>query len=270
MMQEKIRIIVQTLSTDVMLKDYGINPEDSNDTLGIQFLKAIKKSQGAYYLTFTPTNTALDYLLVTYNNEVIAFAGVKWDKLDDTVDKGEKTYKSKLILKEDEVYAIRGLSKRKLKQNMENNGITWGSNQRPYISYTAERNDLISDLLDCGAAVARVDLNSNNPYVDNLACNEIRCIIDDSECRSFYTEKGVCYNESHHLIPKKYAEEFPEGDVEDKRNRVPLCPLHHRMIHLAQKKDRDKLIDNLYEKQISQLREAGLGITKERLMELYD
>ena len=92
-----------------------------------------------------------------------------------------------------------------------------------------------------------------------------------SDCTSerFLNRKGDAYYERHHFIPKKYRDRF-ETSVNHVSNLIPLCPCHHRMIHLGNKEKRDKIIEVIYSTQIEALRNAGLYIDKEELKELYD
>lgn len=73
--------------------------------------------------------------------------------------------------------------------------------------------------------------------------------------------------EPHHLVPLRFANEFPYSlDVEE--NIVSLCPLCHRQLHHGQ--EREELLKKLYEDRKELLQSAGIEVTWDRLLSMYE
>lgn len=77
------------------------------------------------------------------------------------------------------------------------------------------------------------------------------------------------YVESHHLIPMKYYDEF-QYSIDNEADIVALCPNCHRLLHFGRFEDKKVLLDKLYYKHIESLKKAGIEITLERLLEMYE
>lgn len=69
----------------------------------------------------------------------------------------------------------------------------------------------------------------------------------DIKHETFLTKKNIKYMEVHHLIPLKYQELFDENYILDRvENLVVLCPTCHRAIHYGTKKEKEKILEPLY------------------------
>lgn len=82
----------------------------------------------------------------------------------------------------------------------------------------------------------------------------------------FARKNGLPYTEVHHLIPLAFHEKF-SNSLDVPANIVSLCSSCHNEIHYG--KDAKRLIDRLFESRKAGLAQAGLEITKERLLSMY-
>ena len=104
--------------------------------------------------------------------------------------------------------------------------------------------------------------------------SQFKCVFDNSH-ETFQTAKGVPYMEGHHLIPctvsnvEYYWDKYGRN-IDCVENIICLCPTCHRRIHFGSKEEKERIIKVLYKKQISSLRTAGLDISIDELLSLYD
>ena len=113
-------------------------------------------------------------------------------------------------------------------------------------------------------------------YISKQALREanFKCVFDNSH-ETFQTAKGVPYMEGHHLIPctvsnvEYYWDKYGRN-IDCVENIICLCPTCHRRIHFGSKEEKERIIKVLYKKQISSLRSAGLDISIDELLSLYD
>ena len=89
-----------------------------------------------------------------------------------------------------------------------------------------------------------------------------------SDHQSFISKRtNKPYMETHHLIPLEFWESFNYSlDVE--ANIICLCSNCHNQIHYG--RDAEDLIVKLYEKRIHELESAGIYISKEQLLGMYN
>lgn len=73
--------------------------------------------------------------------------------------------------------------------------------------------------------------------------------------------------EGHHLIPMSYQNEF-KNSIDVISNIVTLCPNCHRAIHHS--KEKEKLIEKLYNLRKDKLIKQGIEIDFDYLMNMYD
>lgn len=107
-----------------------------------------------------------------------------------------------------------------------------------------------------------------------LRMANFKCLFDNSH-ETFLTNKGNPYMEGHHLIPctVSNAENFWSKygrNIDCVENIVCLCPTCHRRIHFGSNDEKDTIIRFLYEKQIASLQAAGLDISIDELLALYN
>lgn len=77
---------------------------------------------------------------------------------------------------------------------------------------------------------------------------------------------GKKYMEAHHLIPLAFHKSF-ENSLDHIANVICLCSECHNRIHYGI--DADLLITKFYNERKERLEEAGIGISLERLLEMY-
>ena len=77
---------------------------------------------------------------------------------------------------------------------------------------------------------------------------------------------NVPYTEVHHLIPLAYHYKFKKS-LDIPENIVSLCSNCHNLIHYG--RDADELITKLFNERKEKLRQAGIDITLEQLLEMY-
>lgn len=76
------------------------------------------------------------------------------------------------------------------------------------------------------------------------------------------------YVEAHHLVPIQLQSKFLYSlDIE--ANIVSLCPVCHRMIHLATPEEKKEIITKLYNDRIKRLKECNIMIELEDLISFY-
>ena len=67
----------------------------------------------------------------------------------------------------------------------------------------------------------------------------------------------------------EYYDEF-QYNIDNEANIVALCPNCHSCLHLGRFEDKRVLLEKLYYKHIESLKKAGLEISLERLLEMYE
>lgn len=72
----------------------------------------------------------------------------------------------------------------------------------------------------------------------------------------------------HHLIPRSYSQKF-SNSIEVFSNYISLCPKCHRLIHQAVKTERDIVIRILFSERKERLKNTGLDIKENELLEMY-
>lgn len=113
-------------------------------------------------------------------------------------------------------------------------------------------------------------------YISKQALKEanFKCLFDNSH-ETFLTNKGNPYMEGHHLIPctvsnVEYFWSKYGRNIDCVENIICLCPTCHRRIHFGSNDEKDTIIRLLYKKQISSLKAAGLDISINKLLSLYN
>ncbi|MBR2553563.1 MAG: HNH endonuclease [Aeriscardovia sp.] len=85
---------------------------------------------------------------------------------------------------------------------------------------------------------------------------------------SFISKRtGKRYVETHHIIPLEFWESF-ENSLDVEANIATLCSNCHNEIHYGV--DAIELIERLYEMRFEELEAAGIGISKEQLIAMYE
>lgn len=83
----------------------------------------------------------------------------------------------------------------------------------------------------------------------------------------FQRRNGLPYTEVHHLIPLCYYDDF-KNSLDVPENIVSLCSSCHNEIHYGL--NADAIITKLYHERKEKLKEAGIEISLERLLKMYE
>lgn len=115
---------------------------------------------------------------------------------------------------------------------------------------------------------------SKNPIIGKIAIQKVNYLCENiREHVTFISSTTMKpYMEAHHLIPISYQEEMWSEygvNVDCIENIVSLCPICHRAIHYAEDKYKINIIRNMYNLKIGGLKEIGVDLTLEELIELY-
>jgi 5-methylcytosine-specific restriction protein A len=95
-----------------------------------------------------------------------------------------------------------------------------------------------------------------------------QCELDESHI-SFISQKTTKnYVEGHHLIPVNQHSKF-KYDLDVSENIISLCPECHRMLHHAEKRQIRSGLSKLLEQRSDALKEVGLDISLDELVEVY-
>lgn len=133
------------------------------------------------------------------------------------------------------------------------------SDQRKYIPiYKSKKEQITSYYYPRDQRFSLIAMESNN----------WQCFFNKKH-ELFKKDDGTPYLEAHHIIPMKYYEEF-NISIDQPCNIVPLCPNCHRKIHHAQKHDRNKMIKNLYNRRVNELKQNHININLKQLLSYYD
>lgn len=103
-------------------------------------------------------------------------------------------------------------------------------------------------------------------YVKQQA--EYKCEFNKDHKTFISDISGKQYVEAHHLIPMKYQDQF-EYSLDIPENIVALCPNCHRAIHHGTKDCKKKIISALFNKRKKILKDNGINIDIESLIEMY-
>lgn len=102
---------------------------------------------------------------------------------------------------------------------------------------------------------------------DALAHAEYKCEFDESD-RVFLRKNGKGYTEPHHLIPISKYRDF-KYSVDVMENIVSLCSHCHNLLHYGRLEDKKPVLQKLYNERIAALRNVGLDLTFEQLLNYY-
>ena len=103
-----------------------------------------------------------------------------------------------------------------------------------------------------------------------LKLANFRCELNERHETFVSNTTSENYVEAHHLIPIRYYyyNEF-EFSIDNEANIVVLCPTCHRLLHYGRFEDKKALIEELYNRHKSVLKEVGIEIALDKLFEMY-
>lgn len=125
------------------------------------------------------------------------------------------------------------------------------------------------------AAANGGEIVSKNVRVRDKAMRKAsyRCEYDDRH-QTFQTSNGLPYMEGHHLIPCTPTNTrifFKKSgvNIDCEENIVCLCPTCHRRVHFGSKEEKETILRKLWESRVDVLKDIGLDITFDDLLNLY-
>ena len=120
-----------------------------------------------------------------------------------------------------------------------------------------------------------IDDNDDEILHSSQNVKEIAKIRDNYKCEFNHEHitfdsksNGKNYVEAHHLIPFSERNNY-ELSIDIVENIVCLCPNCHREIHLAVDEQKKLLLNPLFDKKVSQLKNAWINLDKETLYKYY-
>jgi 5-methylcytosine-specific restriction protein A len=96
-----------------------------------------------------------------------------------------------------------------------------------------------------------------------------QCEYDSSHMYFISESTKENYVEAHHLIPLSKQREF-NYSLDVSANIVSLCPVCHKKIHHAEDVVREPIIKHLLNARINRLNDAGIGISPNNLLKMYE
>lgn len=78
--------------------------------------------------------------------------------------------------------------------------------------------------------------------------------------KTFDAKKGHLYLEAHHLIPMKAQKDFLPKNLDRVENIIGLCPLCHALVHHGTFKEKQKVLQVLYNDRIKKLKTCNQKI----------
>ncbi len=119
-------------------------------------------------------------------------------------------------------------------------------------------------------SVANVTRYSRNPTFakDAIARANYQCEIDASHETFISGSTGRAYLEAHHPIPVSRYSDF-DVSLDVPANIVALCPNCHRAIHFAEQPHKEKLLKQIYQSRIKELKSSGLEVSISQLLRYY-
>lgn len=115
-------------------------------------------------------------------------------------------------------------------------------------------------------------INYRDPSISSYAIFKAnyKCEIDDTH-KTFKNDMGKIYMEGHHIIPISKQDDF-EFSIDIPENILSLCPICHRVFHLADFETKKKYIEisfNLLKKRLKN-NDRGIDINLVKLLKYYN
>lgn len=103
--------------------------------------------------------------------------------------------------------------------------------------------------------------------VSALKAAGYRCELNNNHVTFIRKTNNQPYTEPHHLVPMKYQKQF-KVDLDVENNIVSLCSTCHNKLHYGKNFEKD--LKTLYENHKHLLEMAGIYITFQELLSMYD
>ncbi len=112
----------------------------------------------------------------------------------------------------------------------------------------------------------RIYPRSTQTAVNALAKAHFMCEVDEDHTTFIRRSSGKMYTEPMHLIPMSYADRF-DVSIDTEENIVSLCCNCRNQIRFG--KSAEAILKKLYNLRKEALKQAGINITLEELMDMY-
>lgn len=112
----------------------------------------------------------------------------------------------------------------------------------------------------------RIYPRSTQTAVNALAKAHFMCELDEDHTTFIRRSSGKMYTEPMHLIPMSYADRF-DVSIDTEENIVSLCCNCYNQIRFG--KSAEAILKKLYNLRKEALKQAGISITLEELMDMY-
>lgn len=86
---------------------------------------------------------------------------------------------------------------------------------------------------------------------------------------TFTNKLGWQYSEAHHIIPMSFQSEFENKNLDCLENIISLCPICHRQVHYGDSREREVILEVLFESRKELLKKRGFNLTFENLLNFY-
>lgn len=141
---------------------------------------------------------------------------------------------------------------------------------RPHINLNEE--EIPAEKIDATSQEGVEKLDVVRQVLKKLAKerSNYRCALESlNNCRYFTSkEEEKNFLEIHHFVPREFSCDF-DDTIEFVENYVPLCPHCHRLLHKAVDRERQCLINFLYNQRIDELKKHQIDVTIETLYKYY-
>lgn len=130
--------------------------------------------------------------------------------------------------------------------------------------------EYIDETIETGRQKIKATFNTRKKQARILS--NYTCVLEKiNNCQQIYfTAKtsGKTYLELHHFIPQEFRNDFSYS-IEVLANYITLCPRCHRQIHLAVDRERQHLINFIYNDRNPRLQIVGLKLDLKEIYEYY-
>ena len=128
------------------------------------------------------------------------------------------------------------------------------------------KGDYVKPLYDRNVTEINVHKRDANVAYNALKMANFKCEYDSSHISFLRKKSNEIYMEGHHLIPLEFQDKF-DVNLDVEANIVSLCSQCHNLIHYGC--EYETLLKKLYDSRIERLKQCGINITFEQLVEMY-
>lgn len=134
-------------------------------------------------------------------------------------------------------------------------------------NYTDKPEDRQAPVVDGGGK--KVYLRDPKKSAVAISQADYKCEADSAHYSFKARGTNRMFVEAHHLIPISKGEQFGYS-IDIPANIVSLCPNCHKCIHLGEDKDKEILLNKLYDERKDRLEAAGIFVSFEQLKKFYN